>query len=65
MAFELVSLLAYVVQHGPEIVDPLFEQGSARVCLHENPAVQGIVGVSDAAQIERIKKEAAGVPTQE
>jgi len=27
-----------------------------------NPAVQGIVAVSDVAQIERIKKEAAGVP---
>jgi len=26
-----------------------------------NPAVQGIVAVSDSTQIERIKKEAAGV----
>jgi hypothetical protein len=33
---EVVSLPAHVVQHAPEITDPLFEQGSARVCLHES-----------------------------
>jgi hypothetical protein len=33
----------------------------ARVQDHNNPAVQGVVAVSDAAQLEKIKAEAAGI----
>jgi hypothetical protein len=36
---------------------------ASMICRLNNPAVQGIVAVSDAVQILRIKKEAAGVLT--
>jgi hypothetical protein len=37
----VVSLPAHVVQHGPEIVDPPFKQGGARVCRHESRVSSG------------------------
>jgi hypothetical protein len=41
MRSEVVPLPAHVVQYGPEIADPLFEQGSARACLHESRVHSG------------------------
>jgi len=38
---EVVSLRTHVVKYRPEVVDPLFEQGSARVCLHESRIPSG------------------------
>ena len=41
MLSEVVSLPAHVVQYGPEIVDPPFEQGGACVCRHESRVPPG------------------------